>query len=73
MRSIIALLLGSLWCSPAAAQTYRADYAPDTAVTQRISQLPVRLNVGIRCGTINRAEARALRSVLFTLQRLDAR
>lgn len=58
--------------APAAAQTYRADYATDTAFTQRINQLRNRINFGIRTGTIDRAEARALRSELFTLQRLHA-
>jgi len=58
--------------APAAAQTYRANYATDTAFTQRINQLRTRINVGIRSGWINRVEARRLRSELFTLQRLHA-
>ena len=68
MTAIPALIAAA----PAAAQTYRANSATDVAFTQRIDQLRNRINVGIRSGAINRAEARALRSELFTLQRLHA-
>ncbi len=68
MTAIPALFVAA----PAAAQYKPANFATDTAFTQRIGQLQTRINVGMRSGTINRAESRALRSELFTLQRLHA-
>lgn len=75
-KVLLALTAGAaiMGAAPAAAQyTYgTTDYTASSAgISNRIAQLDMRLQAGIRAGTINSTEARALRRQIRHLSRME--
>lgn len=70
---ILATAVAALCAAAPAAAQYRYESRPETSFEGRIDQLRMRLDAGIRAGTIDRREAWRLRRQLAELARLEDR